>query len=381
MIIPIRRGLGKVVFSMLLLLILCAGTGAADKSVFFIQPFSILFEDHDLHVMLHFEGHKEYEAAEAMIRMGRGNEPPLIRAILTRHDQTQIDYINDKELVEQLQKQGASRETYYADIQYNWDLEKSRPEVFLRFRTINDELIEFNLYTVGKPTKKHGGLTDPEGHAKDSALPVMYRGKSTLASKKSSIFIDGISYKIPYMIRIPLFFTGMKGYYTEEFLIGVLFAGEKELSLEKAPLALAEGEKWIYKAGDLEKQYMITEIQDHKLKIISDHEVIKAEIVDGEIGIDEIILFSPFSQERLFSLSFFPALVLCAENRNEVEFSISIDEKTPFVTGVLSKEETNSGIVLRLVPKEPRWAVERVIKTEVGVTGDEIRISIKVEEI
>ena len=38
-------------------------------------------------------------------------------------------------------------------------------------------------------------------------------------------------------------FTGMKGYYTEEFLIGVIFAGEKDLRLIKTPPVLAEGEK------------------------------------------------------------------------------------------------------------------------------------------
>jgi hypothetical protein len=181
-------------------------------------------------------------------------------------------------------------------------LEKIKPEVFLRFRTINDELVEFKLFTVVKPTKRYGGLTDPEGHAKDSALPVMYRGKSTLARKKSSISINGISYKIPYMIRIPIFFTGMKGYYTDEFLIGVILAGKKRLSLKKAPLALVEGEKWIYKSASL-------------------------------------------------------------------------------VSGVLYKEKAADGIIMRLIPKKPKWALERIIETEVGVMDDEIRIRTRVGKI
>ena len=116
-----------------------------------------MFEDHDYHVMLFLKDIRNIEAVEAMIKTGSGTEPPLIRAILTRHDQTQIDYINNKELVKQLQKLGASRETYYTDIQYDWDLEKSRPEVFLRFRTINEELIKFNLYTAAKPVKSMEG--------------------------------------------------------------------------------------------------------------------------------------------------------------------------------------------------------------------------------
>jgi hypothetical protein len=340
-----------------------------------------MFEDHDLHVMLYFEGHKEYEAAEAMIRMGNGNEPPLIRAILTRHDQTQIDYINNKELVEQLQKRGASRETYYTDIQYDWDLQKSKPEVFLRFRTVNDELVEFKLYAAAKPVKKYGGLTDPEGHAKDSALPVMYRGKSTLAGKKSSISIDGISYKIPYMVRIPIFFTGMKGYYTEEFLIGVIFAGEKRLELVKAPPVFAEGEEWVYRAGDEEKEYIITEVRNNGIKIAGENEVITAEIIDGQIGIEEIAFLSPFDQERSLSLRFTPALVFGKETGQELEFSLAIADaregaSTPLVTGVLQQEETSGGMVLRLMAKEPQWAQARVVKTEVQVTGGEVLIRI-----
>lgn len=166
--------------------------------------------------------------------------------------------------------------------------------------------MEFNLYAAAKPAKKYGGLTDPEGHAKDSALPVMCRGKSTLAAKKSSILIDGVSYKIPYMVRVPIFFTGMKGYYTEEFLIGVIFAGEKELRLIKTPPVFAEGEKWVYKAGDEEKEYMIAGVQNNEIKIVGENEVITAEMVDGKIGIKEIAFLSPFSQERFCSLRSFP---------------------------------------------------------------------------
>lgn len=381
-----RRSLGRVIFCILLLLSIGNGTSTAAGSGFFIQPFSALFEDHDLHVMLYFEGHKKYEAAEAMIRMSNGNEPPLIRAILTRHDQTQIDYINNKELVEQLQKRGASRETYYADIQYDWDLQKSKPEVFLRFRTVDDELVEFKLYAAAKPAKKYGGLTDPEGHAKDSALPVMHRGKSTLAAKKSSISIDGISYKIPYMVRIPIFFTGMKGYYTEEFLIGVLLAGEKRLELVKAPPVLAEGEKWIYKAGGEEKEYIITEVLNNGIKIAGENEVITAEMVDGEMGIKEIAFLSPFDQKRTFLLSFAPALILGKETGKEIEFSLAIDDarvraSAPLVTGVLQKEKTAGGMVLRLMPKEPQWAQARVVKTEIRVTGGEMLIRTTVGEI
>lgn len=58
-----------------------------------VQPFDLPFAADDLHVMACFEGHAEYEAVEAMIR--RLPDRTSVRAILTRHTQTQIDHVND----------------------------------------------------------------------------------------------------------------------------------------------------------------------------------------------------------------------------------------------------------------------------------------------
>jgi len=58
----------------------------------FIQPFDVFFRREDRHVIAFFSGHPVYEAVEAFLGRRHGRAP-LVRAILTRHDQSQVDYI------------------------------------------------------------------------------------------------------------------------------------------------------------------------------------------------------------------------------------------------------------------------------------------------
>jgi len=64
----------------------------------FIQPFDVFFRREDRHVIAFFSGHPVYEAVEAFLGRRHGRAP-LVRAILTRHDQSQVDYINDRATV------------------------------------------------------------------------------------------------------------------------------------------------------------------------------------------------------------------------------------------------------------------------------------------
>lgn len=345
------------------------------KPAVFYQPFPVLFEDHDIHVMLYFNGHPEYEAVEAMIRK-RASGEPLIRAIVTRHDQTQTDYINDSKFVTH---KGADRETYYANIQYSQTYNDGKPAVYLSFETKKKEKIELYFYAVGKPLEKYGGLTDPEGHAEKSALPVMYRKKSTLASRESKVLIDGVQYKIPRKIWIPLFFTGMKGYYSDNFLIGVLFTGYKELKAVRTPLSLNIGEKWVYRVDDVEKAYTITEKRENMLTITSDNEIIIAEIINEQLAIKEIQVFSPFDERNnnKFTLEFDSPLFITGkglEDNYEVAFDISINEYAGLVTGTVKRENNGEGLVFRLNPANPRWAMKRAMVISVFIQGDQILI-------
>ena len=183
-------------------------------NAYLLNPFNLFYEKSDMHVMLYFTGHPKYESIEAMICDETAND---IRVIITRHDQTQIDYMNDKEKVDRLKRSGTNRETYYTQIDYRKDSCKSGPEVVLQFRTIDNEQVDFKLVCAGKPSKKYAGLTNPEGHSATTSMPIMYRDLSTLASTESRIAIDGIKYAIPVLVHVPVFFTGMKGYYSENY--------------------------------------------------------------------------------------------------------------------------------------------------------------------
>ncbi|MCL0096520.1 hypothetical protein M1N66_02815 [Thermodesulfovibrionales bacterium] len=57
----------------------------------FLQLFNLFFRQNDFYVILYFEGHPEYEAVEVMIKERKEKEH-LVWAIITRHDQTQIDH-------------------------------------------------------------------------------------------------------------------------------------------------------------------------------------------------------------------------------------------------------------------------------------------------
>ena len=74
------------------------GPAGLDLPADFLQPFLLRFRREDLHIMAFFVGHSDYEAVEAMIRY-RADGTPSIRAILTRHDQRQIDHVNDDHLL------------------------------------------------------------------------------------------------------------------------------------------------------------------------------------------------------------------------------------------------------------------------------------------
>src|SRR3569832_840476 len=78
-----------------------------------LQPFLLRFRREDLHIMASFSGHPDYEAVEAMIRY-HGDGTPSIRAILTRHDQRQIDHVNDDEL--SAEGRGVTRQTCRREI-------------------------------------------------------------------------------------------------------------------------------------------------------------------------------------------------------------------------------------------------------------------------
>ena len=187
-----------------------------------IQPFDLRFEPDDLHVIVYMQGHPAYEAVEAMIRR-RPAQPSRVRAILTRHDQTQVDHLNDAAACIEAQVFD-SRQTVYRDIDVTEEGTPARPCVTVRFTSFANETIELHLETASPPDVARGGLTDPGGHAPTSSLPLMWRGKSCLAGLGTTVRIDGVACEVAERVRSPLGFVGLHGFYTEIHQMGAVRA-------------------------------------------------------------------------------------------------------------------------------------------------------------
>lgn len=346
----------------------------------FLQPFNVFFWRYDFHVMLYFEGHPEYEAVEAMIKEGEGKEP-LVWVIMTRHNQTQIDFVNDKAVAERTQVGSSRKEVYHTDIFYHKTVEGGKPHISLGFVSSKGEDVFFDFYATGRPLKRHRGLIDPGTHGEASVLPVMYRESSTLASPRSSLVIGGKNYVIPVKVSIPFFFKGMKGYYSEMFSLGGIGSGELTCRLIRAPEKIAVGQEWLYEVNGSILSYVVKERSiDHSMvqKLPDASQTIDTLIVDGHLEIAEIRLTSRAGDTGYFALGFSPSLpdILSMPEGHKFlsTFALSIDEQRALVTGNLEIEKGRGIVLLTLRPTQPTWAKQRAMNITVSGEGSSYRI-------
>lgn len=336
---------------------------------YLLNPFSLLYETNDMHVMLYFIGHPKYESIEAMIGE---TDSPSIRVIITQHDKTQIDYLNDREKVDKIRLLGINRTTNFARIEYLKIKKNGLPEVALRFCTVDNEQIDFKIVCVSRPSKKHAGLTNPEGHSTETSLPIMYRDVSALASDKSRVEIDGINYAIPVLVQVPIFFKGMKGYYSENFKMGILRAGESKMEVMQFPKSCIVGEKWIYRNDSGVKEYVISSIDKNTITISNVDEIIMGVLLNGSIGITSINAVGN-KNNGMMSIRFDKPLYNNQPLNTEINFCIDLEEKKNLITGILNFRTDATSQEYRLIPQYPEWAIERkmhITTTEKNNTVD-----------
>ncbi len=339
----------------------------------FIQPFSLFFARDDIHIMLYFKGHPQYESIEAMVQKRKGREH-LVRAIITYHDQSQTDYINDEIMVEEMKSEGVKREIYFAPIKYFRNPESEKPILSLGFETIKHEFIDFVFHSAGPPLQMFSGLINPESHSIKTELPLMYRDRSTLSSPKSTIKIDGVNYAIPKKIWIPIFFTGMKGYYSENFSIGIFRSNAKNLRIIQIPKSLSAGEKWIYQADRSTEIYEITE-RNRRTVIRYNNQKIAAYENNGSFEINNIVLSDGGNiHNGKFLVEFKPGLSL-NRPRDKIKFSLSIDNHDRLVEGVIKSVGAENKFRIVMIPEHPKWAVNRIVLVEYKKVGKEIQVN------
>lgn len=344
-----------------------------DTNLSLVQPFNLFYNHYDLHVMLYFNGHPEYEAIEAMIKL-KNVKKPEIQAIMTRHDQTQVDYLNDYQQFKMRQTAVSGREIYYTPIEFA----KSDRSVLLKFSTHKGENVVFNLHIVGKATTTYSGLIDPEGHAKESTLPVMWSGLNSLASTESSIDIDGTTYQIPVKFKIPFFFIGLKGYYSEGFSIGVINAGKTRIEMVKTPGKIEAGQEWLIKKGSLKSVYLISEFDGCGFTVRNKNnlERINGMVLNNRIMIRSIeTSASPESQEKMV-IRFSPALPESSRmldgEREVVNIQIDINEHEKVIQGKMEMKKEEGQVIIKLIPAKPKWAIKRVFQVEISMENNNI---------
>jgi len=348
-----------------------------------IQPFPIHFNCNDYHVMLFFKKHPEYESIEAMIN-DRGEATPFIRLIITRLDGTQVDHINNKDTADMLKSKKMKREVHYTPIQYERTEKGGKTHIVLKFTSFKGENILFDFYAL-KTSDKYAGLIDPGGHSAHTSLPVMYPERTTLAGPKSKIAINGVEYGVPVKVWIPLFFKGMKGYYSEMFNIGVFRAGEERVKILRAPESLKAGEKWIYESANQILTYEIKSVRGNTLSISKEDEAITVEISDDSFKIKKISLYSPSKESETagFSIEFTPPLPISPaagyKRKAETGFSISIGKHTSLMIGTAKAEGENNTVRLTLSPSLPEWAAKRPVSTAIEERDGEFILSTGIE--
>jgi len=348
-----------------------AGTPAA-AGAFLPQPFTIHYERYDYHVMLTFEGHPEYEAVEAFIR----ETPELeIRAVVTRHDQSQTDYFNTDDFTVPGNGRGVERERLYAAMTYERAGTKKAPSVSLSFQTKKGESLEFFLVATSAPLRKYGGLVDPGHHSPDTSLPVMFREGSSLAGEESFIAFDGVQCTIPILVDAAPFFTGYKGYYSENMRIAVIRAGSSQIEFTRVPGQFVPGEKWVFMEDGVPQEWTITERHGSSVYIEGPDRVLRCVADGNRLGLLSVACTND-DPDMTFLVDFkSPVRVSGGEgSRNtETEFSLSIAGKKRVVTGTVSVESDAAQTWIVLSPRSPEWAVPRGVSTILTSAGSTLK--------
>jgi len=334
-----------------------------------VQPFSLHYDCNDYHIFFLIQGHPEYESMEAMIQE-REDGGVLVRTIITRGDKSQVDHLNDPEIVARYKEQGRRREVYYVPMRYTRAEVEGRMHIRLGFSSSRGEDIVMEGRSMANASASHAHLVDPLGHSGSISLPVMYPERSTLCGADSRITIDGKDLGDEAA-------GSLKGFFSENFRIGVFRAGSEQLQVHQAPGSLRTGEKWVYASGSRMRCYEIVGTRGAMAWLEGENERMLAERTEDGVALRRVTVLSS-SRERSqsdFSLCFESGLPISTtadgqRARAESNFSISIDGDSALITGRATSERDGSTVHLLLSPDHPGWATDKKVATAVRREGE-----------
>jgi hypothetical protein len=324
-----------------------------------LQPFLLRFRREDLHIMAFFSGHPDYEAVEAMIRY-RDDGTPSIRAILTRHDQRQIDHVNDDHLL--AEGQGVDRETCRRAIELAIGAVPGRRRARLQFDSHAGEPVVLHIISAGEPDPARGGISDPGSHSPNTSLPLMRRRASALAAPQTAVFVGGKRFDVPVKISSGPF-VAHAGYFTEGHTFGAIRAGTFVYRLKTQPAGMIAGEQWTLESDGRTIIYRIERVgSDGKLRITSENtrgEMIEAFAAGDGLGITRIGYLAGGKSQGGLDLAFDEAGC----------FSVAMVGET-IVSGSAQVEQQAGATIVTLSPTRPDWAVARLVRVTCSRDGD-----------
>jgi len=321
-----------------------------------VQPFFLRFNRDDWHVMAFLDGHPTYEAVEAMAAR-RFDGAWAVRAIITRHDQSQIDHVNDVTLLAAMR--GARRQVTQGDIDFDVDESAGPPQARLSFDSADKERVELRLTAIGPPDPRGAGLTDPGNHSPDVSLPLMWRAASTLAGDGTSVTVAGRRFEPPMKVLRPGF-TAREGFMTRGHSLGVIRAGQVRMRRLTPPAAFNPGAQWDFEIEGEEVFYRITEHTAAGVLTIerqgAAREMITARLRGERVELIRVAV----PDEGGLTLTF-------AEGR----FDLRVEGAAGLVAGRVEADKD----AVSLLPETPDWAKRRVVRVEMAQAAEVMTVT------
>jgi hypothetical protein len=333
------------------------GQAGLDLPADILQPFLLRFRREDLHIMAFFGGHPDYEAVEAMIRY-RADGTPSIRAILTRHDQRQIDHVNDDDLF--VEGGGVLRQTCRRDIKLVVDAPPGGRHARLEFLSHADEPVVLDIITVGEPDPKRAGISDPGTHSPTTSLPLMRRRASTLAGPQTAVLVGGKRFDVPVRIRAGPF-VAHEGYFTEGHTFGAIRAGTISYRVKARPARMVAGEQWVFDSDGRTAVYRIEHSDPHgKLRIEREDigETIEAFATADGLRAVRMVKRAEAGLEGGLDLAFVSG-----------RFDLAMEGER-IVSGSVEITRQAAATVILLSPTQPDWAIPRLVNVVCSRDGD-----------
>jgi hypothetical protein len=325
-----------------------------------VQPIPLVFRRDDFHVIAFIEGHPHYEAVEAMISVARDGAQS-IRAILTRHDQTQIDHINDDRILEQMR--GTKREMCRRTVTFARSDLGGRQRLQLAFESHLGEPVVLEFTTVGPADRIGAGLTDPGQHSRAGSLPIMFREASVLASPDVQAHFGAATFSVPVQISQGSF-VAHRAFFTEGFGMGAIRAGTQTLKRVGAPPRVDVGAEWLFDSDERALSYRVTARKGEQVQITrgDGRETIVASLRGDRLEIAEIEMHDRSSD---------PLTLRFGDGR----FTVSLTGAGELLKGDFETSGSDERSVVKLKPAEPHWAVGRAVTVICSQNGPDLEFS------